>query len=298
MEQVGASGIAATDHHSGTNDGAEPEPPQGALDTSAHESLGASGTLRRRGGPHDEQGEPSARSAHNLNTSGASYDVNCPGRGHQIVVPRGLLPLMGVFIIVAISGLYALKRGEARKRRLDANLGSANSVTQLLDSEGLHHVELLVSNLTLSSQFYMGVLGAKEVDGELDSSGADSVASPPPPWRLLSFGNSHVALVEVARGPSGPSAKLAIRLAANTKPSDFLRAVQERLDLFSDLSASVACEAASSVSSGFVVASCRGPEGEVVEVWKPTVEVAKALERARKAWVLGTSVTRGRDLFE
>lgn len=213
---------------------------------------------------------------------------------------RRLLAALWILFLVALSCGYARQRAAKRQRG-----SSVNPVSRHLDNEGLHHVVLLVSNLSQSLHFYADILGGQELDlGSKSGSDAENESAA---WSMLNFGNSQLMLVEAvddAVDASRRSQRFGLRLAASSKATEFVNASRERLRDFPELSAAVRCEvqmpeqAATMPPGSWAVAFCYGPDGELVELWQPSTQMAKALEQARKAWAASASDPRGRDLFE
>lgn len=276
--------------------------------------------LRQRGssgegGESHEREEPSR-------PEGLKHPSPKAGRPHIPPCVRRLFSASPVLLVITASLFYAWQQTAARDRR---PLG--NPVPQMLDSEALHHAVLMVSNLTLAASFYAEVLGGQKVElgppetpagyhaavGGQQAGGAQPATSrlAAGSWLMLSFGNCQLLLAEdVALGLVSPAPerqppqqRIALRMAASAEPRAFVTAVQGRLHAFPELSHSVRCEVGSPAPSPlqvsvWLVVACRGPDDEVVEFWKPSPQIAKAFQRARKAWIASASDGRGRDLFE
>jgi len=221
----------------------------------------------------------------------------------SVMSRRLLLSALSMLIVMAMSFLYAQQRAVSRAARRKMADGPPNPVPPLLDSEAVHHVEVAVANLSTSLRFYVGVLGGQEVDAG-NKADASLVAA----WQMLNLGNSQVLLAQVSSPASKLAAqpRLALRLSPSVSSRSLLQAVEERLRTFPDLKASVRCSEDLDETSGaeggggwrWRLASCHGPDGELIEFWRPTLQVAKALDRARKLWIAAASDNRGRDLFE
>lgn len=231
---------------------------------------------------------------------------------------RKFFAALWMLLVLAFSVVYAWQRAASRQQE-----EPSGSASRLLDSDGLHHVVLMVSNLNVSSSFYVGVFGGQALESGFEMEAAsdsginnDSTysSSSPRSWRMVGFGNSLLLLVEHAEAKLQADLekkqeqrqhRFALRLSATSTPHEFISAVNARVQAFPGLSSAVKCHSASTQTQavlipngGWSVAFCHGPDGEIVEFWRPSPEIAKVIDRARKAWVASASDPRGRDLFE
>lgn len=227
-----------------------------------------------------------------------------------LLPPAWVLGSFTMILIVSMSVMLALNRVEERQGGGAASQGMS-PVSRLLDGQALHHVGLVVANLTRSRSFYVGVLGGREValarqeapDAQLGSLlGRPSDASfSSVAWKAVSFGSSQVFLWQSASPAlQTPShMQVAFRLGVTANISQFIDLIHERLRDFPELGTSQAgCVEHTALQPEWRIVACVGPDQEAVQFWQPNVHVAKLLEGARKDWASLASDPRGRDLFE
>jgi len=213
---------------------------------------------------------------------------------------RWVLSSLTVLLVIVISILYAMQHIERRRRREDT--ATASSVPQLLDAAAVHHVDLAVSNLTRSWQFYSSVLGGRDT----------SLAATN--WRMVSFGPTQLLLwqaspqiLEARRAAWQGRPQLVLRMGHTTDPADLINSVHKQLLAWPALLGAVECSMENSdnievpgtfLPQGWLVVACSGPDGEALQFWRPSLDTVQRLERARGDWAASASDPRGRDLFE
>jgi len=281
--------------------------------------------LRHRSGPDVALAPnvgPSSSSSNGGGVPKRSRDVQASQvKSKQSIVTRGdilaykrclrwLTSIMVVGAVTAMSCLYTL--GRLAERGAQANPSSP--VPHMLEAAAVHHIGVAVLNLTRSLRFYIGVLGGKElplseleefhcpVASQLLGVPVCDQGSATIPWRMVSFGTTLVLLWESPTpGPGGTTLHaephLALRVAHYSNLTQLKVSLEEQLLHFSDLSAA-GCHDTLVVQNGWQVVTCRGPDHENIQFWKPSIDVAKALEQARKLWARSASDSRGRDIFE
>lgn len=280
----------------------------------------ADSVLRRRGSQPDsaasseDRAEVDAAESHRKRILDEEARRALSRQSHGL--PRWLFFCLSILLIMGLSLVYTLER--VAKRR-EATRSPSSVVSRMLDASALHHVGLVVANVSRSLRFYTEVLGGQEFgSGVFDAPVSAAWAQQawamhglglqsehlPGPWRIVSFGASQLFLWERPRdsdeaaGFRGyPQTQLALRLAQRVKPDDFINAVHSRLRALPDLG-EVFCQEHTVMRPEWDVVSCTGPDGEAVQFWRPSLTIAKALEVARKDWVSVASDSRGRDIFE
>jgi len=217
---------------------------------------------------------------------------------------RGLFLLITIAVVV-ISFNYSWQ--QVHKRR--TNFKPSSPVAQFLHHQGLHHVGLFVTNISRSVRFYTDVLGGNEIDFSFEASDAGDFAefakvasgkseSFNVTWCMVSFGNSAVMLWEIgSAGQLSNPVQLALRLAEDIDVDKFVDTVHQRVVAEAELGVAGDCDKFGA-GPGWRVVVCKGPDGESVQFWQPSLKTINALQAARHVFARRANDGRSRDLFD